>query len=233
MVLLKVFLRNVKYFLATNFGFTWLYKSNSYAQEGEDLIIDKLFEHKSDGFYVDVGAYHPFRFSNTFLLSQKGWRGINIDPNPESIQLLQATRKNDRNLKLAVSRKNEKLNYYVFADPALNTISREVANTVIKSKQSKLLNKLQVRSMPLGKILERFVPNKTKIDFLNIDVEGVDFSVLQSNNWKLFSPTIIAIEVISPQSIEEILRGNVTRFLKTKNYRLVARTVNTLIFKKK
>jgi len=55
----------------------------SYSQEGEDLILLRIFEKKRIGFYVDVGSHHPFRFSNTYLFYRLGWRGINIDANQE------------------------------------------------------------------------------------------------------------------------------------------------------
>jgi hypothetical protein len=62
-------------------------RSNCYSQEGEDLIASRLFPNQSTGFYVDIGAHHPTRFSNTYLLYTKGWRGINIDPLPGSKEL--------------------------------------------------------------------------------------------------------------------------------------------------
>ena len=43
----------------------------SYSQEGEDLILQRIFHNQKDGFYIDVGAHHPFRFSNTALLYKK------------------------------------------------------------------------------------------------------------------------------------------------------------------
>src|SRR5256885_155804 len=54
----------------------------AYAHWGEDLVVSFLLDNKRDGFYVDVGCYHPTLFSNTKLLFDAGWRGINIDPNP-------------------------------------------------------------------------------------------------------------------------------------------------------
>ena len=63
------------------------WKRHSYSQEGEDLVLRKIFKKQDKGFYVDVGAHHPKRFSNTFLLYKKGWNGINIDATPGSMKL--------------------------------------------------------------------------------------------------------------------------------------------------
>ena len=56
----------------------------SYSQEGEDMVLRSFFEGQKNykGFFVDVGAHHPYRFSNTLHFYKKGWRGINIDPQP-------------------------------------------------------------------------------------------------------------------------------------------------------
>ena len=64
---------------AANPGFRTTNPRYSFSQEGEDLLIDRMFDGQSVGFYVDVGAHHPTRFSNTYLLYLRGWRGINID----------------------------------------------------------------------------------------------------------------------------------------------------------
>ena len=57
----------------------------SYSQEGEDLILERFFEGKEIGFFVDIGAHHPMRFSNTYIFYLKGWRGINVDATPGSM----------------------------------------------------------------------------------------------------------------------------------------------------
>lgn len=78
------------------------YATKSYAQEGEDLLLRRIFEHKHNGFYVDIGAHHPFRFSNTYLLYKRGWRGINVDAMPGSIKLFAKFRPRDVNLECGV-----------------------------------------------------------------------------------------------------------------------------------
>lgn len=54
----------------------------SFSQEGEDMLLDRFFMNQKDGFYVDVGAHHPERFSNTNYYYLRGWRGINIEADP-------------------------------------------------------------------------------------------------------------------------------------------------------
>ncbi|AFZ46692.1 hypothetical protein Cyast_0718 [Cyanobacterium stanieri PCC 7202] len=103
------------------------YHQLSFSQEGEDRILNRFFERQEKGFYVDVGAHHPQRFSNTYLFYLKGWRGINIDPLPGSMEKFNQLRSNDINLELAISNQNESLTYYQFNEPALNGFSEDLA----------------------------------------------------------------------------------------------------------
>lgn len=79
------------------------FHTKSYALQGEDLILREFFEYAKNGFYVDVGAHHPFRFSNTYLFYQSGWRGINIDAMPGSMKLFNRFRPKDINIECGVA----------------------------------------------------------------------------------------------------------------------------------
>src|SRR5580658_8816405 len=79
------------------------YFRHSFSQEGEDMILASFFEGKKNGFYVDVGAHHPKRFSNTHHFYIRGWRGINVDATPGSMKLFRRTRPDDINIEAAVS----------------------------------------------------------------------------------------------------------------------------------
>ena len=80
-----------------------IHAQKSYSQEGEDMVLERIFAGKKGGFYVDVGAHHPRRFSNTYFFYRKGWKGINIEPNPEAIHAFQSDRKRDTNLQCGIS----------------------------------------------------------------------------------------------------------------------------------
>ena len=80
----------------------------SYSSYGEDEIILKFFRNKKNGFYVDVGCYHPLVGSNTYLLYKKDWKGVNIDVNQLSIDLFKRARKNDENINIAISNNKKK-----------------------------------------------------------------------------------------------------------------------------
>jgi len=75
-ILQNIYIKN-KYFIP----------KKTYSLFGEDLKVKKIFQNKKKGFYVDVGAYHPLKINNTYLLYKKGWNGINIDVSSFSIDL--------------------------------------------------------------------------------------------------------------------------------------------------
>ena len=55
-------------------------------------------------------------------------------------------------------------------------------------------SEIPVATLPLAEILERHLPPGQAIDFMNVDVEGHDFEVLESNDWKRFRPRIVVVE---------------------------------------
>ena len=183
----------------------------SYSQEGEDMILKYIFGKKKDGFYVDVGAYHPRRFSNTYHFYKKGWHGINIDAN--DMTGFKTTRDRDINLQLVVGDGNTKI-YRKFKEGAFNTC---YDNYVVGSD---FIGGVSCTSHSLSTILKDCKVNK--IDFMSIDVEGMDLEVLQSNDWDKYKPTVILIE-----DSDEFI----TVYLKSLGYKLAAKTLHTLIFK--
>jgi len=204
------------------------YSNKYYSQSGEDIILSQIFKNKSDGFYVDVGAYHPFHYSNTYLLYKRGWRGINIDPNPKSIQLFDRHRDNDVNLNIGVSSEQSKLTYHIYNHQSYNTFSGTVAEENKKLKHLKLLEKENVETRLLREVLNKYA-NNHKIDLLNIDAEGMDLEVLKSNDWNKFRPTVVVVEN-SSFNLEDSQSDKIYKFMKEENYKLYATTGLSLIF---
>jgi FkbM family methyltransferase len=193
------------------------------------MILRRMFEGKDRGFYVDVGAHHPRRFSNTCFFYRKGWHGINIEPNPEASVAFQTERPRDINLQVGVSRQDGSLTYYFFNDAALNSFSKVIADSRTRTSEYKVVATEEIPVQRLESILRQHLPVENKIDFLTIDVEGLDLEVLQSNDWDAFRPTCVLVESLET-SLEEIQGSNVFKFMHEQGYRAFAKTLNTLIF---
>jgi FkbM family methyltransferase len=208
------------------------YAIRSYSQEGEDIILRKLFDRKSRGFYVDVGAHHPRRFSNTHCFYQTGWQGINIEPNPDAMREFQSERGRDINLQFGVGVCSGCRKYYLFDDSALNTFDQRVAESRIAETPYKLTGTLEVPVDRLDRLLQKYLPANQHIDFLSIDVEGHDLQVLHSNDWQLYRPHCVLVESLDT-SIEGAIRGEIFHFMNRQGYELLAKTFNTLIFRER
>lgn len=210
------------------------FHTKSYAIQGEDLILRELFEYAKSGFYVDVGAHHPFRFSNTYLFYKVGWRGLNIDAMPGSMKLFNRFRPRDINIECGVAFNGGggSMIYYSFNEPALNGFS-----TILKTKYDNhplyhLIDEIPVLVRSLESILDEYLPQKTHIDFLSVDVEGLDLEVLRSNNWEKYRPKVVVVECWN-SDLENIYHTETYSFLSSQNYKLFAKTINTLFFKEK
>jgi len=200
-----------------------------YSQEGEDILLNRIFGKQRDGFYVDVGAHHPRRFSNTNYFYKKGWRGINIDAMPGSMKVFQKLRSRDINLEMAVSEKEQILTYYMFNEPALNGFSKTIS-TEHQTEEYQIVNTITVSSLPLYQILIEHLPFEQNIDFLSVDVEGLDLKVLESNDWDKYQPKVILVEIINI-SLNSLINESIYQFLVSKGYFLFAKLIHTCIFK--
>ena len=143
-----VFLRITRRFLKSCLSWDDFFKP-SWGQEGEDLILLRLFPQDS-GFYIDIGAHHPKRFSNTYLFYRKGWTGINIDAKPRSMKLFQKVRPRDINLEIPIAQEHKKLTYFEFEEPALNTFSKSLS----LERKVKPIREIQLNCYPLSEILD-------------------------------------------------------------------------------
>jgi FkbM family methyltransferase len=202
----------------------------SYSQEGEDLVLLRLFERRREGFYVDVGAHHPMRFSNTCIFHERGWRGINIDPDPTAIALFQKCRPDDTNLQLGISDVSGTLNYYYFNEHALNTFDPVLARKREHIPGYRLEKVLSVPVRRLEEVLAESLPANQLIDFLSVDAEGYDLNVLKSNNWSRFRPSFVLAEALEC-TLVGVSENPICKYLFYEGYELYAKTINTLVFR--
>ena len=97
---------------------------------------------------------------------------------------------------------------------------------------NKIINQIEIKTYPLSEIIDKYLLNSnTKIDFLSIDVEGFELDVLKSNNWEKYNPSYLLVEELKKDLTEIINDSEVYQFLISKNYKLVAKTYNTSIYK--
>lgn len=206
------------------------YATRSYSQEGEDMILKRIFGDERKGFYVDIGAHHPKRFSNTYYFYRRGWRGINIDATPGSMKAFNKSRPADINIEAPVSSKKQTLTFYMFNEPALNGFSKQLSEQRSTNGQAcKIIRTIALETVTISDILTKYLPKGQQIDFLSIDVEGLDYDVLLSNDWNQFRPKIILVEILD-RSLKDLFNHEITKLLNSEGYLITAKTMNTVFF---
>jgi FkbM family methyltransferase len=192
----------------------------SYSQHGEDVIMDKLLRHKKRGFYVDIGAFDPYRFSNTMRFYQNGWTGITIEPDHKRWRLFTKARVKDRNLNIGIARHKSTITYYAMDPPTLSTFSRQQMREYVRNGFM-VKHAIRIPVYPLKTVLFKYAPKK--IDVMSVDVEGLEQQVLLSNNWKKWRPTVLCVEMShsSPGLI---------RYIQKFGYKVAAKTPDNYIF---
>lgn len=208
------------------FMYEELYATNIYSQFGEDLGIRNFFsvfgtDYK--GFYVDVGCFHPFWLSNTKQLYDRGWRGINIDPNAVNIQLFKAYRPEDINLCCGISDENGIMPYYKYTQPVCNSFDNSLKRKLI------LKNVVDIPVRKLGEILEEY--KVEKIDILDIDAEGFDEKIVKSFEWEKYMPTCILVEILSEKK-RCFWTLEIHKILEAHGYKFESLFVKTLMYVK-
>jgi FkbM family methyltransferase len=202
----------------------------SFAQEGEDRILAQWLPDISAGYYVDIGAHHPTRFSNTALLYEQGWRGLNVDPRPGAKALFDELRPRDTTVEVAVGKEAGQLEYFIFDDEALNTLSRDRAESLVATTHYRLVRSVLVSVITLAELLDTYLPKFQSIDLMNVDVEGLDMPVLASNDWSRFKPTHLVVEDLGFKRLDEAASATTVQFLGPLGYVPVAKTLRSVFF---
>lgn len=186
-----------------------------YAQFAEDVSIARLFPPGYQGFFVDVGCFHPKKYSNTWRLYRSGWRGVNIDIDPVKISGFNLLRRGDVNIACAVSDHDGHVTYYANGFYSLTVSLDEdyvAAGSGYVEKQS--------RCARLTTLLDETRFKDRQIDFLSVDAEGHDRVVLESLDFQRYSPKLIAVETHQPL-FSQVSESALYKFLAEKDYCLV------------
>ena len=170
----------------------------SYAQNAEDVVLDRAFKGRDHGFYIDVGAADPTNHSVTRHFYDKGWRGVNIDPLPAWHERLKAERPGDVNLLLGVSSAPGQMVLHVGAEhPGGATFNPEQG----REYRSQGMNVTEVNATvtTLADVCGRWARGRV-IDFLKIDAEGYERRVIEGADWNRWRPRVVVVEATEPNS---------------------------------
>jgi FkbM family methyltransferase len=209
------------------------YSKTSYSQCGEDIIVNYIFSLRGliNPTYIDVGANHPYYLNNTAVFYEKGCKGINIEANPRLINDFQKYRPLDINLNIGISNEEGELTFYIMEDNTLSTFSKEECDQLVKLGK-KIRSVDQIKITTISNVLKYYFDDKFP-DFMSLDVEGLDFIILQSIDFEKHYPKVICVESAEYSNIGAGTRRNgIIDFLVSKGYYEYANTnLNAIMVK--
>lgn len=181
----------------------------TYAQNFEDVTLRRALQDIENGFYVDVGAWHPTRDSVTRWFYDQGWHGINVEPNSTFLDMLRRERPRDINVSCAVGGSDRaSATLHVVSDTGLSTLDRSLLQGVDRS----VTGEITISVVTLDRLFAAHEPLPT-IDFLKIDAEGSEAEIVQAASFTRHRPRIVLIEATGYNVYGPILEGRGYRFV--------------------
>lgn len=203
----------------------------SYAQCGEDLIVDFLFSALKPARvrYLDIGAHHPTHFSNTYFFYRRGARGVCVEPDAVLARAFVKARPHDRCLNIGIGPSEGTADFFLMSTSTLNTFSREQAEKLQSYGSHRIEQVVQVPIRNINSVIaENF---EQPPEFVSLDVEGLDYSILQSLDFRRHRPLVFCIETLTyTEDRTERKLDEIIDWMKGQDYMLYADTFINSIF---
>ncbi|MCC8969197.1 FkbM family methyltransferase [Bradyrhizobium brasilense] len=209
----------------------------SYAQAGEDVIVEGILAARlcksqrswASVFYVEIGANHPISTSNTYLMYQRGARGVLVEPNPELGVLIRTARPRDVLVpSVVLPAPQASATLFIGNAHELSSVDeRHIRSFGDFGGIGGVREHIEVSALGINELL---IPYANKIDYLSVDCEGLDYDLLKAIDYNRIKPAVIQCE---PSEI--FLKGNRARIIdlmECRSYRLAAMTDINIIFER-
>jgi len=206
-------------------------RRSSYSQSGEDLIIEHIFVTLGMDriTYLDLGANHPTRFSNTYLFYRNGGSGVCVEPDPTLQPLFRRWRSRDILLTCGVGVEEEEADFYIMTTNTLNTFSRDEAERTQGYGRQRIEKVIRLPLKPVNVILRQHF--KECPNLVSLDIEGMDFQILKSLDLDIWRPTVFCIETLTyTEDKTERKLNEIIDYMQGKDYLVYGDTYINTIF---
>lgn len=202
----------------------------SYAQCGEDLIIDyaaRTLELRSIR-YLDIGAHHPTYLSNTYHFYRQGWRGVCVEPDLTLLPPFRKIRPHDQLLNFGIGVEEGPREFFIMTTPTLNTFSRQEAERYASYGSQRIERVETVHIRSVASILAEHFEEAPQL--VSLDVEGLDFEILRSFDFERIRPPVFCVETLTyTEDGSERKLTEIIDFMRSQDYFDYADTyVNTI-----
>jgi FkbM family methyltransferase len=171
----------------------------SYAQNHEDVVLARaLHPDREPGFWIDIGAGDPIAESVTAAFSERGWRGINVEPLVREYESLCAARPKDINICAAVGATSGSAT--LFEGPDHDRGGSTMRSDIVASHgpDADRFTSVEVPVYTLAELVAEHV--RGPVDFLKIDVEGFEHDVIAGADFSQFRPRVLVVEATFPNT---------------------------------
>lgn len=195
----------------------------SLSQFGEDIVLGEYLLQgrlSTKARYIDLGCFHPLKWSNTALLHFIGWRGLNIDANAEMIQNFHIQRPEDRSVCAGIASAEGMFDFYHIGVGASSTI--DVAHKDHRqSKGAPVHRKTELSCFPIMQLLTSNISAEElkQCEYIDIDLEGLDEIVVEQIDWSWLTVKLVTVE-IHVQTVPEVLDSKIYKVLTAQGFRL-------------
>jgi FkbM family methyltransferase len=167
----------------------------SYAQNLEDVYLQRVFDDVDCGVYVDVGGGHPVADNVSFWFYLRGWRGLIVEPQEALAAAYRHIRPRDTVFQgLAGAVDGEADFHAVDGLHGLSSMMRDAAERAGQFGAAYRTLRMPLRRLD-GLITDAGLD---RIDFLKVDVEGAEDQVLAGLDLARFRPRVIVVEAVNP-----------------------------------
>lgn len=202
----------------------------AFGQEGEDRLLLRHLRGTEITTYLDIGAFHPWRYSNTAALYLAGARGVCVDPSPTAEKLFRRWRRHDVFERVALGDPGS-VEYSQFPDPAYNSTSL----TVVQDRQRRGIaahaTTVVERVDPM-EVIRRHELDDVRVGLCSIDAEGDDQRIVELIDWRRFRPTFVITESLPFAPVRSVLERTGVVHLEERGYELIAKMDHSLLFRR-
>lgn len=206
-----------------------------FSQFGQDVYVaDVVFQGKTDGVFVDIGANHPTKWNNTYLLERLGWKGVAVEPQDHLNGMWPASRCTPC-IRCVVGSGASEVNF-IQGSPEEHGLSGVEGFNKVRGLDAV---RSVIRQRGLKDILDEF--KISRVDYLSIDVEGYEMNVLESIDFNAVDIRLIGVEndlgfkgvpIIGKRMGFELGNNEMRKYLNTRGYQHIARIVSDDFFLK-
>jgi FkbM family methyltransferase len=198
------------------------------SQHGEDRWLNKYFAGRTNGFFVEVGAYDGMVLSNSYFFETIGWGGILVEPHPRKAQLCRENRPGSHVFECAAVASSKTTQIELLDVPAgevYSTVAPTEAHLQRLRDYGLDSRRIVVSARTLDSILEEV--NPSCLDFVSIDVEGAEIQVLQGFDIRRWNPRLVMVESMGPRpgAVRDYFRAHGYAYLHSVNINDIYRPV--------